>query len=361
MTAPVGTARSFRPQTVAVAIFAAGAVIWPFVLPGYTHFYGVLTVVYALVALSVTVLSGWAGQISLGQAAFLGIGVYAAQPLLARELPLPLVILAVGLLGAGVSLVLGVPSLRLRGVYLTVVTLAFGAACERFLFPMESISGGRTAKVVERPDLFGWSLSSDRDLYLAGLLTGALAFWLAANLRRSDAGRGLFAIRDSEEAAQSLGIRLAPSKIGAFAFSAALASVAGVFYAMLFNSTPASDQFGVLQSLFFLALPVVGGLEALAGAIIGGFVLAVAQPVVNALEVRLFFTAGVMLSVIVVARTGGVVGLVTGLWLSGRRQLARRPEPAEPVPVPAPRIRVSGGPLVDGTVVRLRFARRSAL
>ena len=350
-----------RGRTAALVALGAAAVAWPFVLPGYTHFYGVLTVVYALVALSVTVLSGWGGQISLGQAAFLGIGVYAAQPLLAGGLPLPLVLVAVGLLGAAVSLVLGVPSLRLRGVYLTVVTLAFGAACERFLFPIEEISGGRTAKLVERPSLFGWSLAADRDLYLAALMVGAGAFWLARNLRRSNAGRSLFAIRDSEDAAASLGIRVAPGKIGAFAFSAALASVAGAFYAMLFNSTPASDQFGVLQSLFFLALPVIGGLESLVGAVIGGFALAVAQPVVNALEVRLFFTAGLMLTVVVLARTGGVVGLAVSLWRSARRQLARQPvtEPAIPA---FPRLRLrTDDVLPAGAVVRLRLVRRSAV
>lgn len=347
-----------RWRVAGVVALAAAAVTWPFLLPGHTHFYGVLTVVYALVALSVTVLAGWGGQIPLGQAAFLGIGVYAAQPLLARGIPLPLVLLAVGLLGAGVSLALGVPSLRLRGVYLTVVTLAFGAACERFLFPMEAVSGGRTAKVVERPSLLGWSLSADRDLYLAALAVGALAFWLAANLRRSNAGRGLFAIRDSEDAAQSLGIRIAPSKIGAFAFSAALVSVAGVFYAMLLNSTPASDQFGVLQSLFFLALPVIGGLESLVGAVIGGFALAVAQPVVNALEVRLFFTAGIMLSVVLVSRTGGVVGLATRLWRSARRELSRRPIP-EPAPVPVPLVHLRSPSLPAGTMLRMRLVRRT--
>lgn len=357
MPAMSGTARL---RTAALVAAAAAALAWPFVLPSYTHFYGVLTVVYALVALSVTVLAGWGGQISLGQAAFVGIGVYSAEPLLSRGLPLPLVLLGVGLLAAAVSLALGAPSLRLRGIYLTVVTLAFGAACERFLFPMEQISGGRTAKLVERPSLFGWSLAADRDLYLAALAVGALAFWLAANLRRSNAGRALFAIRDSEDAAASLGIRVAPAKIGAFAFSAALAAVAGAFYAMLFNSTPASDQFGLLQSLFFLALPVIGGLESLVGAVLGGFALAVAQPMVNALEVRLFFTAGLMLTAILLARTGGVVGLAVSLWRSAVRQLSRRPRP-EPVPVPVPRLRLQTETAIPaGAGLRLRLARRSA-
>jgi len=346
-------------KRIALLLLAGAVVGWPFALPAYTHFYGVLTVVYALVALSITILAGWGGQIPLGHAAFLGIGVYAAQPLLARHIPLPLVLVAVGALGAAVSLLLGMPSLRLRGVYLTVVTLAFGTACERFLFPMEWISGGRTAKAVARPELLGWSLASDRDLYLAAVVVGAIAFSLARNLRRSNAGRGLFAVRDSEDAAQSLAIGVAATKIGAFAFSAALVSVAGAFYAMLFNSTPASDQFGILQSLFFLALPVIGGLESLVGAVIGGFVLAVAQPVVNALHLRLFFTAGIMLSVVLLSRTGGVVGLVRRLWSSARRELATRPV-EERAPVRVPRLHVSRpGSGVGMAAVRLRIIRKA--
>jgi branched-chain amino acid transport system permease protein len=309
-----------------IIVLLVAAVAWPWVLPETTHFYGVLSIVYGLVALSVTVLAGWTGQISLGQAAFLGVGTYAGQKLLVHDVPLVLTIPLVALLGALVSLALGIPSLRLRGVYLTIVTLAFGAACEKFFFPLRAIRGAK-AGLVPRASLLGFPTDSDRSLYWVGLLVLAGALVLTYNLRRSDAGRALFAIRDSEEAAMALGVRVAPYKIGAFALSSALATTAGVFYGMLFQATPGPSQFGVIQSFFLLALPVIGGLETLGGAVVGGILLATAQPIVNEFHVRLFLASGVLLVFSTLSRTGGVVGAALNIVRSFREQL--RPETAQ--------------------------------
>ncbi len=335
-------------------------------LPETTHFYGVLSIVYGLVALSVTVLAGWTGQISLGQAAFLGIGTYAGQKLLINDVPLILTIPIVALLGALVSLVLGIPSLRLRGVYLTIVTLAFGAACEKFVFPLKQVRGAK-AGIVPRASFLGFPTDTNRSLYWVGLLVliGALA--ITYNLRRSDAGRALFAIRDSEDAAMALGVRVAPYKIGAFALSSALATTAGIFYGMLFQATPGASQFGVIQSFFLLALPVIGGLEILGGAIVGGILLATAQPIVNEFNVRLFLASGVLLVFSTLSRTGGVVGAALTLVRSFREHL--RPELAHTAygsflpdaaldqdgPARA-RLRVSGE-VPDRTLVTIRLRR----
>lgn len=297
--------RATHRQRAAVVVAAGAAVAWPFLLDDSTHFYGVLSVAYALVALSLTVLTGWAGQVSLCQAAFFGIGVFTAGPLLRHGVPFVVVVPAAAAAGAVVSLVLGVPSLRLRGVYLAVVTLAFGAAAEKYFFPLR----GFDAEVVERPSVFGLSTAADRDLYLVSLVILAVALCVAFRLRRSDVGRSLFAIRDSEEAAMAMGIRIAPYKVGAFAFSAALAATGGVLYCVLFQATPSPAQFGVLQSLFLLALPVIGGLETLAGAVVGGVIMGTSQPVVNAFDLRLFLVSGVLLVLVTLLRTDGLVGL----------------------------------------------------
>jgi branched-chain amino acid transport system permease protein len=346
------------------AAVAAAAVVWPFVLPRSTHFYGVLATVYALVALSLVVLSGWTGQISLGHAAFLGLGVYAGQRLLHGGVPLVVTLPLVALLGAAVSLALGIPSLRLRGVYLTIVTLAFGAACERYIFALEAVRGYRSG-IVPRASLLGFPTTTDRGLYLVGLVVLALALAVVHNLRRSDVGRAWFALRDSEDAAAALGVRIAPYKIGAFALSAALTTTAGVLYGMLFQATPGPSQFGVLESFFLLALPVVGGIGSVAGAVVGGALFATAQPVVNLFEVRLFLATGALLAFVTLSRTDGVVGAATRLFRSWRS--AGRPAQAaygsfapsgadDDAPVPlGGRVRVAG-PLPAGTRLRLRFA-----
>jgi branched-chain amino acid transport system permease protein len=341
----------------------AAAVAWPFLLPQSTHFYGVLAAIYALVALSLVVLAGWTGQVSLGHAAFLGLGTYAGQRLLDGGVPLVVTLPLVAALGATVSLALGFPSLRLRGVYLTIVTLAFGAACERYVFALEAVRGHQSG-IVPRASLLGFSTTSDRGLYLVALavLGGALA--VVHNLRRSNVGRTWFAIRDSEDAAAALGVRIAPYKIGAFAISAALTTTAGVFYGMLFQATPGPSQFGVLQSFFLLALPVIGGIENLAGAVVGGVLFAIAQPVVNLFEVRLFLATGVALAAVTLARTDGVVGGLIRLGRAWRE--ATGPERAalgsfapptaggEGDRAPAGRVRLIGE-VPAGTRLRLRL------
>src|SRR5258708_18897065 len=157
-----------RARRASFGLRAVVAVGWPFLLPRSTHFYGVLATVYALVALSLVVLSGWTGQISLGHAAFLGLGVYAGQRLLHGGVPLVVTLPLVAALGAAVSLALGIPSLRLRGVYLTIVTLAFGAACGKFVFPLKQVRGAK-AGLVARASCLGFPTGSDRPLCWHGL------------------------------------------------------------------------------------------------------------------------------------------------------------------------------------------------
>ena len=350
-------------RAAAVVVVAGAAVAWPFVLPASTHFYGVLSVAYALVALSLSVLAGWAGQVSLCQAAFLGIGVFVSAPLLRHGVPLPAVLAAAALVGATVSLVLGVPALRLRGVYLAVVTLAFGAAAEKYFFPLR----GFHAEVVKRPTVLGFSTASDRGLYLVALAVLVGCLLLARNVRRSDIGRALFAIRDSEEAAMAMGIRIAPYKIGAFALSASFATVGGVIYAMLFQATPSPAQFGVLQSLFLLALPVIGGLETLAGPIVGGVIMGTSQPLVNAFDLRLFLVSGLLLVGVTLLRTDGLVGLALNAARSFAAHL--RPETATRsasflpedrryrADAGPPVVRVVAGPLPAGSRISLRLVR----
>lgn len=364
-TRKAGVTRGHGRYAYPGAMFAA-AVVWASVAPVSQHFYGVLSVSYALVALSVMLLAGWTGQVSLAQAAFLGMGVYSTQKFLDAGVPLPLTLVLVALLGALVSLLIGLPSLRLKGVYLTIVTLAFNAACEKFLFPLESVRGA-SAGVVHRSSFFGISTESNRGLFFVSLFVLALALALIHNLRRSDVGRTLFAIRDSEEAAQAMGVRLARYKIGAFALSAALATVAGSFYALLFQATPAASQFGVLNSFFLLALPVIGGLGSSTGAVVGGVLLATAQPIVNLFEIRLFLATGIGLVLIVLARTDGIVGYAQRLIQQFRTLSSPRSRAGSFVPERivteddlAPRLTVHGvgrtlGHSVRPVRVRYRF------
>lgn len=314
-----GSSRAARHQvparTIGVTVGVILAVAWPFLAPASMWFNSALAVLYAMIALSLTVLSGWTAQISLAHAAFFGIGTYAVRPLLDANLPLPLAVLGAGAVAAMISLALGVPSLRLRGVYLAIVTLAFGMVCQSFLFTFTAVSGGALPHVVARP---AW-LASDRAYYLALLVPLAITLMIIGRMRCGNVGRVLFAIRDSEPAAQALGVRLARYKIGVFAFSAAITGVAGGFYAPLVGATPAGDQFGVLQSWFFLAMPVIGGLSSMAGALLGATMLAFAGTLTDLLELRLFLASGVLTIGVLLLRTEGLVGWMKRLVRDVRR------------------------------------------
>jgi branched-chain amino acid transport system permease protein len=345
-------------RRVAVLLLVVAAVVWPFLAPAGTWFTGALAVSYTFVALSLVVLSGWTGQISLGQAAFYGFGVYLIRPVLEAGVPAPLALVAVGLAGAAISLVLGVPSLRLKGVYLAIATLAFGAMCQNYLFNQNFISGGTAAQLIPRPT----GLESTRAFYLWALVPLVVALLVVRQLRRSDVGRVLIAMRDSENAAQALGVRLAPYKIGIFAFSAGLACVGGGLYGMLIGATPAGTNFGILQSWFFLAMPLVGGLHSVAGAVVGGVLFAAAQPLTNVLGVRLYLMSGVLVILVLLSRTGGVVGLVQLMAANWRRESgasAERRSSGRAAPAPAPpklRVTVGAGTEVPaGRSARLRL------
>lgn len=361
------TASRFRIDLLGAAVLAAAALLWPLFTAETAHFYGSLSAIYALVGLSLVILVGWTGQISLGHAAFLGFGCYIGAELLNSGVPLELAVPIVGAIGAAISLILGVPSLRLRGVYLTIATLAFGLACQRFFFTRPQLRGSN-AEEVPRESLVGISTNTDRGLYYAVLLVLALALLLAWNTRRSDVGRVLFAIRDSEQAAAAMAIKIAPYKIGVFAASAALATIAGLFYGMLFRATPGPDQFGVLQSLFYLAMPVLGGAEALLGAVFGGVFLATGQPMVNEFDVRLYLVTSVVLLVVLLSGQDGVMGMLR----TARRSLAEAlrgepirygsflPEEEVEDALAPPRMRAEvPEPIPVGSAIRVRLTPRT--
>ncbi|MGQ0630975.1 MAG: branched-chain amino acid ABC transporter permease [Sporichthyaceae bacterium] len=354
-------------ERVGFAVIALGLLLWPVFTSETAHFYGSLSAIYALVGLSLVILIGWTGQISLGHAAFLGFGCYIGAKLLNNDVPLILAVPIIGAVGAVISLVLGIPSLRLRGVYLTITTLAFGLACQRYFFTRPQLRDSN-AEEVPRESLVGLSTQTDRGLYYAVLIVLAVALLLAYNTRRSDVGRVLFAIRDSEAAAQAMAIKIAPYKIGVFAASAALATIAGLFYGMLFRATPGPDQFGVLQSLFYLAMPVLGGAEALLGALVGGAFLATGQPLVNQFDLRIYLATSAVLLIVLLSGQDGIVGMLK----TARKALtdALRGEPIrygsflpaeenEPDPTAPPALRARTGPAPPraGSRVRVRLIR----
>ncbi|HYT39986.1 MAG TPA: ABC transporter permease, partial [Acidimicrobiia bacterium] len=197
---------------------------------------GTVTAVYALVALSLVVLTGWTGQISLGQFAVVGVGAVAAGDLLASaHTDLFLALLGAACAGLVTSVALGLPALRVRGLFLPVTTLALAVSMSSYFLNPTYVKSGIPADV-GRPVLLGhFDLADEGNLFLFSVAVLAAAVAAVVNLRRRRAGRALLAVRDNEWAAEARGVSLARTRLAAFAVSGALAGVAGGLHVVALN------------------------------------------------------------------------------------------------------------------------------
>jgi branched-chain amino acid transport system permease protein len=224
--------------------------------------------IYSIAGLGLMLLAGFTGLFSLGHAAFLGVGAYTQAVLTNAGMPFPLALACAAGLSASVGLVVGLPALRLKGIYLGMATLSFGFIVEEVLARWESVTKGNAGIAVKKPEMFGWTIESNEGFYFLCLVLTVVATLGILNLLRSPTGRAFVAIRDSEISAQSMGIHLAHYKTMAFAISAALTGVAGALYAHKLQFI-SPDQFNILQSIDLLLMIVVGGLGSVHGAFLG--------------------------------------------------------------------------------------------
>jgi branched-chain amino acid transport system permease protein len=232
--------------------------------------------IYGIVGLGLMLLAGFTGLFSIGHAAFLGVGAYTQAVLAGLGWPFPLSLACAALLSAAVGAVVGLPALRVKGIYLGIATLAFGFIVEEVLARWESVTGGNAGKSVGSLQMFGWKADSAESFYFVCLVCAVLCTLAVLNLLRSPTGRAFVAIRDSEISAQSMGIQLAYYKTLSFALSAALAGIGGALYAHKIRFL-SPEQFGILQSIDLLLMVVIGGLGSVHGAFLGAIFL-IAMP-----------------------------------------------------------------------------------
>ncbi|MBS0429176.1 MAG: branched-chain amino acid ABC transporter permease [Proteobacteria bacterium] len=228
--------------------------------------------IYSVVGLGLMLLAGFTGQFSIGHAAFLGTGAYTQGVLTNLGVPFPIAMVAAALLSAAVGVVVAMPALRVKGIYLGIATLAFGFIVEEVFARWESVTGGNAGLHVKSPKLFGLDFGSGEAFYFVCLVTTVLCTLGVLNLLRAPTGRAFVAIRDSEISAQSMGIHLARYKTLSFAISAALAGLGGALYAHKISFL-SPDQFSILQSIDLLLLVVIGGLGSVHGVFLGAIFL----------------------------------------------------------------------------------------
>lgn len=280
------------PLPVARWTVAALAVLFVLVVPLTLTPYLVTIVNLVLIAvvgaLGLNILVGYTGQISVGHGAFMSVGAYTAANLIVRTgAPFYIALPAGGLMAALVGAIVGIPSLRIKGIYLAIATLAAQFIIEWLINHVTWISGGIESSIqVPPPVVFGYKLESQRQLYFFLLFFAVLAIVATMNLMRSRVGRAFVAIRDQDIAAEIIGINTFHYKLKSFAISSFYAGVTGVLYTYYLGIAN-YEQFQLDVSIDYLAMVIIGGLGSVLGSIFGAAFITV-LPIVTRLFLAQF-------------------------------------------------------------------------
>ena len=253
-----------------LAALAVLLLLFPLGANGYIIGLACVLGIHVIAAAGLNIMTGYTGLISLGHAAFMGVGCYTAAYLAQRGVPFWLTIPAGGAMCAVLGLVVGIPSLRIKGLYLAVATLAMQFILIFVFREWESVTGGVRGISVPDATLFGMELDNDYRMYYVILPCAALLLVAARNLFRTRIGRAFIAIRDKDISAEVLGIDLFKYKLLAFAIGSFYAGVAGALLGYFYRAmTP--EYFTLALSIFYLAAIIVGGLGTTIGTIFGAF------------------------------------------------------------------------------------------
>jgi branched-chain amino acid transport system permease protein len=253
-------------------------------------------------ALGLNILVGYTGQVSIGHGAFMSVGAYTAANLATRlDAPFWISLPLGGLMAAAVGAVVGIPSLRIKGLYLAIATLAGQLIIEWTINHVTWISGGVQASIeVPRPRLFGLVISTQRQMYFFLLVFVVLAIVGVMNLMRTRVGRAFIAIRDQDIAAEIIGINIFRYKLLSFAISSFYAGVTGVLYTYYLGIAN-YEQFQITTSIDYLAMIIIGGLGSVLGSVFGAIFVTM-LPILLRITMEtfgdLFFSSGALLNII---------------------------------------------------------------
>ncbi|MCF8033344.1 MAG: branched-chain amino acid ABC transporter permease [Desulfarculaceae bacterium] len=260
------------PQVFWLIALIAALALFPF-LAGSYHIYTVnLMAIHVIVALGLNLLVGYTGQISLGHAGFFAIGAYATLALM-QNLGLPFLIALPlgGFISAGFGFLLGLPALRLEGPYLAIATLGFGLTITQILGRLDFL-GGHMGLQSPALNIFGWTVDSDAGRYAVIMPICLFLAWGLRNLTKTRVGRAFVAIRDSDIAAECIGVNLTYYKTLAFAVSAFYTGIGGGLMAFVLGFI-SPHTFNIMVSIMFLAMVVVGGLGSVLGSVMGAVLI----------------------------------------------------------------------------------------
>ncbi len=299
----------------AIIFIAIIVAIMPTFFPS-TYYYRIATLVFvfAIAATGLNLLMGFAGQVSLGHAGFMGIGAYAVAIGPSHfGIPSWLSFLVGAALSALIAFAVGRPILRLKGHYLAVATLGFGLLLAIVFSNEARLTGGPDGMAVPRPILFGWSIRGTVTWYWISAISFVISALLAFNLIDSPTGRALRAIHDSEIAARVLGVDVARQKLTIFVISAVYASVAGSYLAA-FDGHITPDVSGFLRSIELVAMVVLGGIGSIVGSLVGAALLVMLPQVLTVMHDYEHMVLGLVLMGVMIFMRAGIVPSVAAAF-----------------------------------------------
>jgi branched-chain amino acid transport system permease protein len=324
MSLPAGIRRRLTGAEIAGLVGLGALALLPIPFGSFGFFVGQFALIYAILGLSVVVVTGYSGLVSLMTYSFAGIGAMVTGVAMASWgwpfwLALPLAAFAT----VPVSIIVGITSVRLKGLYLAIATLTFADGLGETFFKWSRATGGQTGWVIHRPKPF----VSDASFYVLLLVVAMVLVWMVTGLRSSRVGRAMLAVRTNEREAQALGINVYKTKLVAFLISGLLGGIGGSFLALLLISvTRSAFQSPLVEatSILLLTVVIVGGIDRALGAFLGAVALVVQQQVFQG--ARFFFayfgiySAGLLI-VFLLYRPGGLMQVVRLQW----RDIRARP------------------------------------
>ena len=300
---------------VFAGIAATALAIPPIVHDGYIVQLLNIAILNAIVVLGLNFVTGWAGQINFGQAAFYGLGAYTTAIATKAGLPWIATPLLSVIVVVAASLMLGLPTMRLRTYYLAMTTIGFGEIVRLIIVHWEPVTGGTSGlRAIPGVSLFGFGPQGQIQHYYLLIATLALAALIASRIRNSALGRAMIATRDSEIAAEQSGVDTTRIKLLAFMIGAIYAGLAGCLYASSVRFI-SPDSFSGIQAVLLMTMLIVGGMGSIAGCIIGAVALTLLPEALRFLGQWYLVLYGLGVIVVIVLAPGGLASIASGLRL----------------------------------------------
>ena len=306
----------------AVALVAVALLLTRVIQNEYVFFAGYVVLQFIVLATAWNILGGYAGYVNFGSGAFFAVGAYTAVALIkALDAPLVVQLIAAASVTGLLGFLVGVLTLRLRGIFFSIATVAVAVVCETCVINWAFVGGSRGIALLQ-PPAPAWFASYTRMLFGLMAFLAVVSVALARYIQLSRVGRGLRAIRDDEEAAKSVGVPTLKLKLFAATVSGALMGLAGAPFPLYMSFIEPTSAFSLNYAVSALAMPIIGGTASWAGPVIGAVLLGSVQQIVTVTvssELNVL-VVGLLLVIFVVAAPQGILGAVRKLFVRAKKR-----------------------------------------